>query len=408
MPFEIMTVGGKPVKMWLPEGHEVEAAARQQLGRVSRLSFVTHVACMPDVHVGIGATVGSVIATERAIIPAAVGVDIGCGMIAVRTTLRDMDLPDSTKEIRLRIESFVPHGFQTSQSSGYAKGTWDRMPGGHSHLWKEKLADRYERIVEKHPQLASRNAGKQVGTLGGGNHFIELCLDEESRVWIMLHSGSRNAGNEIGKYFIEMAREDMRVHHINLEDRDLAYLSEGTEHFADYTEAVLWAQDYAKWNREAMLNATIQAMRETLSPFTLEELQAVNCHHNYVAKENHGGKNVWVTRKGAVRAREGDLGIIPGNMGNRSYIVRGKGNPESLDSCSHGAGRVMSRSKAKQVFTIEDLVEQTAGVECRKDAGVIDEIPGCYKNIDAVINIQKEHGLLEVLYTLKQFLCVKG
>ena len=408
MPFEIMEAGGTPVWMWLPAGHEVEAAARLQLGRTSRLDFVKHLACMPDVHLGIGATVGSVVATEGAIIPAAVGVDIGCGMCAVRTSLTANDLPDNLKEIRDTIERYIPHGFVGSQHGGYSNGTWStRFPPLNRAAW-EKLRAGYETIVQKHEKAEAKSPGLQVGTLGGGNHFIELCLDEENRVWVMLHSGSRGVGNRIGRYFIELAREDMRTHEINLEDKDLAYLSEGTKHFDDYCEAVSWAQNYAKLNRKVMLDTILYAVLPSFFPNMSWDLDAVNCHHNYIEKEEHFGRNLWVTRKGAVRAQEGDLGIIPGSMGKKSFIVRGKGNPDTLNSCSHGAGRTMSRSAAKKIFTVEDVVEQTQGVECRKDAGVIDEIPSAYKDIDAVINVQREHNMLEVLHELKQVLCVKG
>lgn len=409
MPFEIIEAGGTPVHMWLPEGHEVEAAARLQLGRTSRMEFVKHLACMPDVHLGIGATVGSVVATEGAIIPSAVGVDIGCGMCAVRTSLTANDLPDSLKDIRDSIESAIPHGFVNAQKGGYTNGTWStKFPYLNRKVWEEKLRAGYETIIQKHKNAEAKSPGLQVGTLGGGNHFIELCLDEEGRVWVMLHSGSRGVGNRIGQYFIELAKKDMQIHQINIEDKDLAYLREGTKHFDDYCEAVSWAQNYAKLNRKVMLDTILYEVLPKFFPNMSWDLGAVNCHHNYIEKEEHFGKNLWVTRKGAVRAQDGDLGIIPGSMGKKSFIVRGKGNPDTLNSCSHGAGRTMSRSAAKKIFTIEDVAEQTQGVECRKDAGVIDEIPSAYKDIDAVINVQKEHNMLEVLHTLKQVLCVKG
>ena len=404
--FEVMQVGGKPVKMWLPKDHQVEEEARQQLGRVSRMPFVTHVACMPDVHIGKGATVGSVIGTDRAIIPAAVGVDIGCGMVAVQLTCRAEQLPDNLSEIRSAIEAAVPHG-RTNNGQDGDRGAWGEPSKAAAKVWREQLSEDNEMLLKKHPKIKHNYTVNHLGTLGTGNHFIELCLDEKDQVWVMLHSGSRGPGNRIGSYFIEKAKEDMRIHHISVENQDLSYLSEGTEWFTDYVEAVSWAQDYARCNRDIILEAVLTSLR-CCGAFPFFEVieSAINCHHNYVTKENHSGKNIWVTRKGAVQAREGTLGIIPGSMGARSFIVRGKGNRDSLNSCSHGAGRIMSRSAAKRTFTEADLVEQTKGIECRKDADVIDEIPGAYKNIDAVMEAQKD--LVEVVHTLKQVLCIKG
>jgi len=406
--YEVMAVeGGVPVKSWT-RGVPFEDEARAQLQNVARLPFIHRwVAAMPDVHWGIGATVGSVIPTTGAVIPAAVGVDIGCGMMAVQTSLGAKDLPESLREVRSAIERAVPHGRTSGRrGSDRDEGAWGTPPAPVAEVWKE-LAPGFERIAERHPAVAKSNHVTHLGTLGTGNHFIEVCLDEQERVWFMLHSGSRGVGNKIGRYFIELAREDMRTWHINLPDEDLAYLPEGTEHFGDYVEAVEWAQTYAKANRELMMRAVITAVRACpgIPPFEAE-LQAVNCHHNYVSRENHFGKNVFVTRKGAVRAREGDLGIIPGSMGARSYIVRGKGNAESFHSCSHGAGRAMSRAQAAKVFSVEDHARATEGIECRKDAGVIDETPGAYKSIDVVMEAQKD--LVEVVHTLRQVVCVKG
>ncbi len=411
--FEVMEAGGRPVKMWLPEGHQIEEDARQQLARVSRLPFVTHVSCMPDVHVGRGATIGSVIGTERAIIPAAVGVDIGCGMMATRLSVTADQLPDSPLELRLGIEKLVPHGRTNNGQSG-DRGAWGEVPNVVGRLWNLNLMDRNEAILKKHPKIKHGFTVNQLGTLGGGNHFIELCLDEENHVWIMLHSGSRGPGNKIGTYFINKAKEDMRIHHISVGDRDLSYLSEGTEWFDDYVEAVSWAQDYARINRVIMMNNVGAALSELSERGIFPRYtcigEAVNCHHNYISKEQHRVKgdmrNIWVTRKGALQAREGTMGLIPANMGMRSFIVRGKGDADSLNSCSHGAGRTMSRTEAKKRFTVEDLIEQTQGVECRKDADVIDEIPGAYKDLDAVMEAQSD--LVEVVHTLKQFVCVKG
>jgi tRNA-splicing ligase RtcB (3'-phosphate/5'-hydroxy nucleic acid ligase) len=395
-----------PVKAWI-DGVQIEPAAQEQLFNVARLPIVFGwLAVMPDVHYGIGATVGSVVPTQGAIIPAAVGVDIGCGMVAVRTSLRAQDLPDSLAGLRTAIEDAVPHG------GPGVRGTWgepgrDGPPNSVTRQATALDAD-YRAIERKHPKIKGRTETHltQLGTLGGGNHFIEVCLDEDQAVWIMLHSGSRGVGNRIGTYFIQLAREDMREHVKNLPDRDLAYLTEGTSHFADYWAAVSWAQQYAMLNRQLMLDAVIGACRKTLPvPFTVTT-EAVNCHHNYVARETHFDAEVYVTRKGAVSARAGELGIIPGSMGTRSYIVRGKGNPESFTSCSHGAGRAMSRGAAKRRFSLADHAAATAGVECRKDVGVIDETPLAYKPIDAVI--AAEADLVDVVHTLKQVVCVKG
>ena len=397
---------GVPVKAWV-HGVALEDAARKQLINVSQLPFIFKwVAAMPDVHWGIGATVGSVIPTKGAIIPAAVGVDIGCGMMAVQTDLKACDLPDNLHAIRTAIEAAVPHGRTHGGGKG-DKGAWRAIPPHTLDVWGENLKPRYDAILEKHPKLDRGNHSNHLGTLGTGNHFIEVCLDESDVVWFMLHTGSRGVGNRMGTYFIELAKRDMGRLTANLPDKDLAYLEEGTEHFFDYVEAVEWAQDFARTNRDLMMEQIIAAVRESgeVPPFTAH-VQAINCHHNYVARERHYGHNVMVTRKGAVRAQQGDLGIIPGSMGARSYIVRGKGNPESFMSCSHGAGRAMSRGEAKRRFTVEDHRRMTEGVECRKDADVIDETPAAYKSIDAVMAAQTD--LVEIVHTLRQVVCVKG
>jgi tRNA-splicing ligase RtcB len=397
----------KPVKMWV-EGVPVEIEAVNQLKHTAALPFVwPHVAVMPDVHVGMGATVGSVVPTIGAIVPAAVGVDIGCGMCAVRTSLTSHDLPGNFSHVRAMIEKLVPHG-RTDNGGVNDRGRWKNVPEAIARAWEAELAEGWNLILAKHPKLHGRSGAtaEHLGTLGTGNHFIELCLDESDNVWIMLHSGSRGVGNRIGSYFIEKAKEEMERWFINLPNADLAYLSEGSQYFSDYVEAVGWAQKYAEINRITMLNATISAVKESISKkFELTE-EAVNCHHNYISKENHFGKNVWITRKGAVSAREHQFGIIPGSMGTRSYIVKGKGNKESLCSCSHGAGRKMSRNEASRTFTLADHRAATVGVECRKDKEVIDETPGAYKDIDNVIAAQAD--LVEVVHTLKQFICVKG
>ncbi|MCY1031337.1 RtcB family protein [Corallococcus sp. BB11-1] len=396
---------GRPIKSWTV-GVPFEDEAKQQLRNLRGLPFIHKwVAVMPDVHRGYGATVGSVVPTVGAVVPAAVGVDIGCGMIAVRTTLRADQLPDSLRGVRSAIEAAVPHG-RTDNGGRNDRGAWSRSPSTHTAAWAS-LVSGYEQIVAKHKHIGRGPQLSHLGTLGTGNHFIELCLDESDGVWLMLHSGSRGVGNRIGSYFIELAKKDMSRYHIHLPDADLAYLPEGTEHFDDYVFAVSWAQDFAAMNRELMMRSTVEALKASgeLPPFELAE-SAVNCHHNYISREHHFGKNCFVTRKGAVRAREGDMGIIPGSMGARSYIVRGKGNADAFHSCSHGAGRVMSRTEAKKRFSLDDHAKATEGVECRKDVDVIDETPAAYKPIDAVMAAQAD--LVEVVHTLKQVVCVKG
>jgi tRNA-splicing ligase RtcB (3'-phosphate/5'-hydroxy nucleic acid ligase) len=396
--------GGRPVKMWT-NGVPVEDQARQQLANTASLPFIfKHIAAMPDVHLGKGSTIGSVIPTKGAIIPAAVGVDIGCGMMACKTTLSATDLPDNLGPMRAAIERAVPHGMSPKRQ-GRDKGSWDSPPSRVDAFWAELFPD-FERITQKYPRLKNTNNHRHLGTLGGGNHFVEVCIDEANFVWFMLHSGSRGVGNAIGSLFIEKAKEDMRTHFINLPDEDLAYFPEGTEHFNDYVEAVGWAQKFARLNREAMMVAVIGAVKSVIEKPFETHVEAVNCHHNYVQKERHFGEDVLITRKGAVRAGAGELGIIPGSMGAKSFIVRGKGNAESFESCSHGAGRAMSRNEAKRRYTLEDQARATAGVECRKDEAVIDEIPMAYKDIDAVMAAQAD--LVEVVHTLKQVVCVKG
>ncbi|MFT3925381.1 MAG: RtcB family protein [Myxococcales bacterium] len=400
------TPSGLPIKSWT-RGVPVEAPALKQLQNMASLPFIYKwLAVMPDVHLGKGATVGSVVPTHKAIIPAAVGVDIGCGMMAVQTSLNARDLPDSLRDVRSAIERAVPHGREVTRG-GRDKGSWGNPPEAQIQAWKGSLVERFDVITAKHPAIKNSNHVVHLGTLGTGNHFIELCLDESDQVWVMLHSGSRGVGNRIGSYFIELAKKEMGRFFVNLPDRDLAYLPEGSQHFEDYVEAVQWAQDFAMQNRRLMMSQVLGALRGlgSLPEFTTDRL-AVNCHHNYVARETHYGEEVLVTRKGAVRAGVGDLGIIPGSMGARSFIVRGKGNPESFCSCSHGAGRVMSRTEAKKRFTTEDHVRATEGIECRKDADVIDETPMAYKDIDAVMEAQKD--LVEVAHTLRQVVCVKG
>lgn len=402
--YEVIESDRVPIKAWV-RGVLFEGQAQQQLRNIASLPFIHKwVAAMPDVHAGIGATVGSVIPTVGAVIPAAVGVDIGCGMIAAKTTLHASDLPDNLFGIRDAIERAVPHG-RSDNGGRNDRGAWGEPPANVSAAWKT-LESEFDVIAQKHKAVAKAKHTQHLGTLGTGNHFIEVCLDEADAVWFMLHSGSRGIGNKIGSYFIELAKNDMRKWYINLPDMDLAYFPEGTEHFNDYVQAVEWAQRFAMLNRQLMMDHVVAAVRSLIAKPFEAAVEAVNCHHNYVAREHHYGKNVLVTRKGAVRARKGDLGIIPGSMGARSYIVRGLGNPESFDSCSHGAGRAMSRTEAKRRFSVTDHAQATQHVECRKDEDVIDETPAAYKPIDAVMEAQRD--LVEIVHTLRQVVCVKG
>jgi tRNA-splicing ligase RtcB len=425
--------GGAVIKAWV-DGVEFEAAAQEQVHNIARMPFVyPHIAIMPDVHAGKGATVGSVIPTRGAIIPAAVGVDIGCGMMALKTGLKASDLPDNLGRLRAAIEQAVPHG-RTDNGGANDRGAWGDAPA-RVKASAYSMCLNLRPLRDKHPKMMFRNGpGKieqQLCTLGTGNHFIEVCLDEgkcpnrgfdrdnqpcgpchcdsDPNVWVVLHSGSRGIGNKIGTYFIEKAKEDMRRYFINLPDADLAYLPEGSENFQDYVNAVEWAQTYAFHNRDLMMMQVGDVLEKEFpgkysAPVAGES--AINCHHNYIARENFRGQNVWVTRKGAVRARVGDLGIIPGSMGARSYIVEGLGNQEALNSCSHGAGRRMSRAEARRRYTVADHEAATEGIECRKDEDVIDETPAAYKDIDQVMEAQQD--LVRIRHTLKQVLVVKG
>jgi tRNA-splicing ligase RtcB len=397
--------GGVPLKMWT-RGVPIEDEAKRQLTNAARLPIVfKHIAAMPDVHFGIGATVGSVIPTLKAIIPAAVGVDIGCGMMAAKTTLKAEDLPDNLGPLRAAIERAVPHGRAPGARDPGAWSATGKVPGAVDTAWAA-LEPEFTELCQSYPKLEKTNHRVHLGTLGTGNHFIEVCLDEEGHVWFMLHSGSRGVGNAIGTMFIELAKQDALRHNAHLPDRDLAYFEEGSRYFGDYVRAVGWAQRFAATNREVMMKRVIEAAKTVLHKNFQSHVEAVNCHHNYVQKEAHFGEQVWLTRKGAVSAKAGQLGIVPGSMGARSYIVRGKGHPESFESCSHGAGRAMSRGVAKRRFTLADHRAATEGVECRKDKDVIDETPAAYKDIDAVMEAQRD--LVEVVHTLKQVVCVKG
>ncbi|MDD5391684.1 MAG: RtcB family protein [Thiothrix sp.] len=399
--------GHVPVKSWT-RGVAFDDNSKQQLLNMAQMPFIHKwIAVMPDVHLGKGATIGSVIPTIGAVIPAAVGVDLGCGMMAAKTTLKASDLPDSLEALRSKIERAVPHGRGSNETLRNRRdpGSWGQPPEDVLAKWLA-LSEGFQRLCEKHPFLKNTNNLNHLGTLGTGNHFIEVCLDETQTVWVMLHSGSRGVGNAIGSHFIEQAKKDMERWFINLPDKDLAYIPEGSEHFRDYVEAVGWAQDFAQANREVMMARTLQAIREVLPmPFSAD-VEAVNCHHNYIRREHHYGQDVWVTRKGAVSARAGEMGIIPGSMGAKSFIVRGLGNAESFCSCSHGAGRVMSRTEAKRRVSLDEHKLAVAGVECRVDEAVIDETPSAYKPIDKVMAAQSD--LVEIVHTLKQVLCVKG
>lgn len=398
--------GSAPVKIWTTD---IEASALQQLHNMATLPFIhSHIAVMPDVHWGMGSTVGSVIPTIKAIVPASVGVDIGCGMVAAKLNIRPEQLPDSLHGVRSALEAAIPHG-RTDNGAANDRGAWGDVPGAVVDEWTRLKTDtRLIEVKEKHSKLITQDSGaRQLGTLGTGNHFVELCIDKENCLWLMLHSGSRGTGNRIGSYFIQKAKQLMERYYVKLPDADLAYIPEAEPIFGDYWKALSWAQDYALTNRRLMMAAAMNALANELGIIDVGAQEvAVNCHHNYVSKEKHFGANVYVTRKGAVRVREGEMGIIPGSMGARSFIVRGKGNRDAFDSCSHGAGRKMSRGEAKRKFTVADMEAQTEGVECRKDADVIDEIPSAYKSIQEVMNNQSD--LVDIVAELRQLVCVKG
>lgn len=397
-------LGGK-AKFWTGD-MPVEQEALDQIRNISNLPILDgHIAVMPDVHFGKGATVGSVLPLRAAVIPAAVGVDIGCGMMAVQLSLKASDLPDSLHEVRAQIERDIPVGINYHHRliNTNSKG----LEGMRVQREREKLLTAFDklRIMERIKRFDEKRMVHQIGTLGGGNHFIEICIDTEQNVWVMLHSGSRNVGKTIGEAATEFAKDEAYKRGLTLADMNLAWLDEGTELFEEYVEGMSWAQGYARINRDTMMLLVLEALKRKLKPFTIVN-DAVNIHHNYLSQEEHYGRSVWVTRKGAVSAAKGQWGIIPGSMGAKSFIVCGKGHEAAYCSCSHGAGRKMSRNKAKKEISLEQFAEQTAGVECRKDAGVLDEAPGAYKDIDEVMAAQSD--LVEIKATLKQVMCVKG
>ncbi|MGW9135276.1 RtcB family protein [Streptomyces sp. NPDC055681] len=386
-----------PIRMWADPA-SVEGGAMQQLQNVSTLPWIKGLAVMPDVHYGKGATVGSVIAMHGAVCPAAVGVDIGCGMSAVKTSLTANDLPGDLSRLRSKIEQAIPVGrgmhddvVDPGRLHGFPTAGWDDFWG------------RFEGVADE-VKFRRERATKQMGTLGSGNHFIEFCLDESGSVWLMLHSGSRNIGKELAEHHIGVAQK--LTHNQGLVDRDLAVFIADTPQMAAYRNDLFWAQEYAKRNRAIMMGLFQDVVRKEFKKARVTFDAVISCHHNYVAEERYDGMDLLVTRKGAIRAGSGDLGIIPGSMGTGSYIVKGLGNAKSFNSASHGAGRKMSRNAAKRRFSTRDLEEQTRGVECRKDSGVVDEIPGAYKPIEQVIEQQRD--LVEVVAKLKQVVCVKG
>ena len=386
------------VKVWT-EG--LDKGAVEQLLNVSLIPFIhNHVAVMPDAHVGMGCTIGTIIPTHKAIIPAAVGVDIGCGVMAAKTNITAKDLPDNLSTIRKNIERIIPLGPGRYHHKEYSLSKTENQ------FVSQREVDQF---LKNDPNemfgITTEKWREQMGSLGGGNHFIEICVDEDDFIWVMLHSGSRGIGNKIGMTFIRKAKEDMRIHQVNLPDKNLSYFSEGTRYFNDYVKAVTWAQEYASINRRVMMTLIFRQLEYYFQNVRVNE-QAINCHHNYVKKEHHYGESIWVTRKGAIRAREDDMGIIPGSMGTKSYIVKGKGNKESFQSCSHGAGRRMSRTQAFKKFTMDDLKKQTTGVEMQRRKAIIDEIPEAYKDIDQVMKDQDD--LVDVIHTLKQIVNVKG
>ncbi|MEV0970550.1 RtcB family protein [Microtetraspora glauca] len=395
MTYREVTGARAPIRMWA-NPDEVEEQAMRQLRNVADLPWTHGVAVMPDVHYGLGATVGSVIAMRDAVSPAAVGVDIGCGMSAVKTSLKVEELPDNLHYLRSRLEQAVPVGFGKHKTPVDPSKVYGLPQEGWKEFWQD-----FEWLAEPVRGLRAR-AEVQMGTLGSGNHFLEVCADDDGAVWVVLHSGSRNIGKELAEFHIEQARR--LPHNKGLPDRDLAVFIHGSPKMDAYRSDLFWAQDYARRNRAVMLALVCNVLRKHFKEIRFDE--PISCHHNYVADETYDGVRLLVTRKGAIRAGRGDLGIIPGSMATGTYIVRGLGNSRAFNSASHGAGRKMSRTRARKTFTLDDLAGQTSGVECRKDAGVLDEIPGAYKDIESVMAAQSD--LVEVVAHLRQVICVKG
>jgi tRNA-splicing ligase RtcB len=392
-----------PIKEWTT-GVPVEEQARKQLEATASLPIVwPHLAVMPDVHWGMGSTVGSVVPTKGAIVPACCGVDIGCGCSAVRTSLSSAALQDNGQAIRDAIERAVPHG-RTNDGGSNDRGAWGTVPDDVANYWAS-MAGGFQTLVDHCPKLDTKRQAHQLGTLGTGNHFVEVCLDESDRVWIMLHSGSRGIGNRIGQTYIAAAKKRCERDGVQLPNADLAWLPEGTPEFDDYIRAMLWAQSYALGNRAIMMRHVLNGLQAMFLGMRANE-EVVSCHHNYVNREHHFGEDLWITRKGAVSARLGEMGIIPGAMGKKSFIVRGKGNVDSFHTCSHGAGRTLSRGAAKRAISLEQHAADTAGVFCRKDADVLDESPRAYKDIGLVMAAQAD--LVEIAHTLRGVVCVKG
>ena len=387
------------VKMWDSGVGAFDENVIEQLAQTAKMPFIfKHVAAMPDAHFGKGASIGSVIPTINAVIPAAVGVDIGCGMQAIQTNLLAEDLPNSLASLYTQFEYCVPTDNNT-RCSFSASGKIDSV-------WDLKLRCEYDQIVEKYPKIAKSNSIKHLGTLGGGNHFLELCLDQNDKVWLMVHSGSRGIGNAIGRFFIDKAKKEMQRWYINLPNEDLAYLTPGSRLFGDYVFSVNWAQKFAALNRSIMIQEAFACLSRAIDKKVLIESSVIDCHHNYITLENHFNRNVYVTRKGAISAREGQLGVIPGSMGTKSFIVEGLGNKESFTSCSHGAGRIMSRTQAKKLITLKEHEESLEGVECNNTSTTLDESPRAYKDIDRVMDSQTD--LVKIIHTLKQVVCLKG
>jgi len=395
------------VKHWT-EGVPIEDEVWNQMEDINKLPFVVGTAIMPDAHVGIGCSIGSVVVTKGAIVPSIVGVDIGCGMAALNTHLNYHMIKLDFEKVKENIEKVIPHGF-TRKRKVRDKGTWGNVPDFIQKIWNEELKDDFDYLCGKYKKIRQHITNvNQLGTLGTGNHFIELSKDEDNNMWIVIHSGSRGIGNKMARVFQDIAKKECRKWMSDIPNPDLAFLPEGSEYFYDYIKVVKWAQKYAKLNRQIMMQRVMDVFFDMfeVQPVKMKMDNMIDCHHNFTDRENHNKQNVLVTRKGAIRARKGDLGIIPGSMGACSYIVEGLGNEDSFNSSSHGAGRLMSRTKARNMITVEEHIEATNGVICKKDESILDESPAAYKNIDDVMDAQKD--LVKIICKLKQFVCIKG